>query len=334
MYQKYFGLAREPFLMTPDPGFLYFTNEHREALAGLTYAILGRKGFVVLTGDAGTGKTTLIAKVLQSVPATRVYCSVVLNPTLTPEEFLEFMLMDLGITPVPASKAQRLQLLRGLLLEADKQGRVPVLIVDEAHKVAPDVLEEIRLLSNFEKPEGKLLQIVLAGQSELGDILNQEHMRQLKQRISVRLSLHPLTHAEIELYINHRWLKAGGVSPHPFSAEAITQLVKQSRGIPRLINVICDNALLLAFAMSAKVVGPAEIQSVAADLELSSECAPVKATVSPAVSPVVSPVAAAPNRAANNVSGPAGPVRLLERELPPKKPSFLTRLTTRMAAAR
>ena len=135
MYLTHFRLQRHPFSMTPDPAFLYLTNGHREALAALTYAILGRKGFVVLTGEAGTGKTTLIAKVIQSIPSTRVLSSVVLNPTLTPGEFLETILMNLGIAEVPQSKAQRLQFLQGVLLEADKNGKVPVLIVDEAHKV-------------------------------------------------------------------------------------------------------------------------------------------------------------------------------------------------------
>lgn len=268
MYLTHFRLQRHPFSMTPDPAFLYLTNGHREALAALTYAILGRKGFVVLTGEAGTGKTTLIAKVIQSIPSTRVLSSVVLNPTLTPGEFLETILMNLGIAEVPQSKAQRLQFLQGVLLEADKNGKVPVLIVDEAHKVPPDVLEEIRLLSNFEKPESKLIQIVLAGQSELRDILNREDLRQFKQRISMRVEIHALTEPELNNYLQHRWMKAGSVSPHPFSADAMARIARYSLGIPRVVNALCDNALMLAFSRNSQIVGIAEIDHAASELEL------------------------------------------------------------------
>src|SRR5215472_8629790 len=186
MYHQFFGLRKDPFGMTPDPAFLYVTAAHREALAGLTYSILSRKGFVVLTGDAGTGKTTLLTRILQSIPPSRARFSVVLNPTLTPAEFLELALLDFGIGSIPASKAQRLLLLEEFLVKAREQKQVPVLVVDEAHKLPPDVLEEIRLLSNFEQAEAKLLQIVLAGQTELAAVLNRPDLRQLKQRIAVR----------------------------------------------------------------------------------------------------------------------------------------------------
>ena len=183
MYQSYFGLTKEPFSMTPDPAFLFLTGAHREALAGLSYAILGGKGFVVLTGDAGTGKTTLLTKMLRSIPPARAAFSVVLNPLLSPDEFLEMALLDFGVKEVPASKAQRLVLLREFLSQSRKQGKISVLVVDEAHKLAPAVLEEIRLLSNFELAETKLLQIVMAGQNELATVLNREDLRQFKQRI-------------------------------------------------------------------------------------------------------------------------------------------------------
>src|SRR5712692_9742479 len=193
MYQQFFGLTKDPFSLTPDPAFLFLTAAHREALAGVTYSILSRKGFVVLTGDAGTGKTTLLTRIFQSILTTRVRFSVVLNPTLTPSEFRELALLDFGITDIPASKAQRLNLLQKFLVEAYRHGQVAVLVVDEAHKLPPDVLEEIRLLSNFELADAKLLQIVLAGQTELGALLNREDMRQLKQRIAMRLTIHPLS---------------------------------------------------------------------------------------------------------------------------------------------
>src|SRR5713226_7632059 len=238
MYNQFFGLRKEPFGMTPDPAFLFLSAAHREALAGLTYAILSRKGFVVLTGDAGTGKTTLLTRIFQSIPSTRVRFSVVLNPTLTPAEFLELALLDFGITAVPASKAQRLILLQQFLIEASEKKQTAVLVVDEAHKLPPDVLEEIRLLSNFELADAKLLQIVLAGQTELGDVLNRQDLRQLKQRIAVRLSIQPLSRVGVEHYIQHRWQKAGAAKPHPFESEAVDRIAEFSRGIPRLVNVL------------------------------------------------------------------------------------------------
>src|SRR4051794_36808046 len=146
MYEQFFSLEKKPFGMTPDPAFLFLTAQHREALAGLTYAVLQHKGFVVLTGEAGTGKTTLLSRVLQSLPASRIQFSLILNSTLTPSEFLELALLDFGITDVPPSKAQRLHMLGTLLLQGQREGKVSALIVDEAHKLSTEVLEEIRLL--------------------------------------------------------------------------------------------------------------------------------------------------------------------------------------------
>jgi len=268
MYYQFFGLQKEPFGMTPDPSFLFLSAAHREALAGLTYAILSRKGFVVLTGDAGTGKTTLLTRVLKSVPPSRACFSVVLNPTLTPAEFLELVLLDFGIAEVPSSKAQRLTILREFLTEAYGQNRVPVLVVDEAHKLPPDVLEEIRLLSNFELPEGKLLQIVLAGQTELGDLLNRQDLRQLKQRVAVRLAIHPLSAPDVAHYIQHRWQRAEASQAHPFQPEAVRTIAQYSRGIPRMVNVLCDNALMLAYGEGVSSIGTAHIGEVARDLDL------------------------------------------------------------------
>ena len=268
MYQRFFGLNRDPFSMTPDPAFLFLTAPHREALAGLTYSILNRKGFVVLTGDAGTGKTTLLSRIFQSIPSTRARFSVVLNPTLTPSEFLELALLDFGIPNVPASKAQRLGLLQQFLIESYKNNQVAVLVVDEAHKLPADVLEEVRLLSNFELAEAKLLQIVLAGQTELGDILNRQDLRQLKQRIAVRLAIHPLSATGVEHYIQHRWQKAGAAQPHPFQPDAVAQIAQCSRGIPRLVNALCDNALTVAFAEGQTTINAAHVIEVGRDLDL------------------------------------------------------------------
>ena len=268
MYCKFFGLDKKPFNMTPDPAFLFLTAQHREALVGLTYSILERKGFVVLTGDAGTGKTTLLTRVLQHMPETKVQSSVILNPTLTPAEFLELALLDFGIPEVPPSKAQRLVKMQKLLLEGHREGRISTLVIDEAHKLSLDVLEEVRLLGNFEQDDQKLLQILLVGQSELSDLLERSDLRQLKQRIALRFTIEPLSPDEVDQYIRYRWTTAGGAHAVPFAPETVTQIAHYSRGIPRVINALCDNALILAFGEGARVVGEKHIREAAADLKL------------------------------------------------------------------
>lgn len=271
MYKAFFGLKKSPFSMTPDPGFLFLTTQHREALAGLTYAILERKGFLVMTGDAGTGKTTLIARVLKHIPAERIQSSIILNPTLTPDEFLEMVLMDFGFTDIPPTKPQRLARLQHFLLLGQRSEKISTLVIDEAHKLSPELLEEIRLLSNFEYADQKLIQILLVGQNELSGILNRADLRQLKQRIAMRLSIQPLAPADVQRYIRFRWAKAGGSQPQPFTAEAIGRVASASRGIPRVINAICDNSLILAFADTSRSVEVKHVVDACADLDLGPE---------------------------------------------------------------
>jgi general secretion pathway protein A len=221
----------------------------------MTYAILKRKGFVVLTGDPGTGKTTLLARVLDRLPNHLIESSIILNPTLTPAEFLELVMLQFDIQQVPVSKAQRLWKLQQSLSALHQQGKISVLVIDEAHKLSVEVLEEIRLLANLEYATDKFLQIVLLGQPELDDLLDRQDARQFKQRIAVRLYLDALAPAEAEEYIKFRWMEAGATEPLPFTAEALQGIIQWSRGVPRWINSLCDTAILLAYAEGSQSVG-------------------------------------------------------------------------------
>ena len=280
MYETHFHLRRNPFGQTPDPGLLFLASAHRDAVAGLTYAILGRKGFSVLTGDAGTGKTTLLRSVMRKMPPERVQFSLVLNPALSVLEFLQTALGDFGIPETPANKAEALRLLHQFLLDISESGRVAVLVIDEAHRLSVELLEEIRLLANFETEHAKLLQVVLAGQDELNEILDRHEMRQLKQRIRIRLSIRPLSTAEVGPYIQHRWRKLSKADL-PFAPESIPLIAEASSGIPRVINAVCDNALLLAFAQGSMMVTAAEVDEAARDLHLVVAARPTEQADSP-----------------------------------------------------
>lgn len=337
MYYEYFGLQKAPFHLTPNPEFLYLTGQHREALAALTYAILAGKGIVVLTGNAGTGKTTLLTRILAHLPESRIQSSVIVNPTLTPSEFLEAALMDFGFKEIPVSKAQRISMLQTFLWRGRRQGKVTALIVDEAHKLTGEVLEEIRLLGNFESANEKLLQIVLVGQCELDDLLNRESLRQFKQRIALRLGIHPLSGTDIEQYIRHRWAKAGGSEP-PFTASAIEGIGEASEGIPRTINVLCDSSLCQAFADKASTVELHHVRTVCRELQieepvvksaaLTAFAAPIsllEASLPEAPGLDVPPLQA-PLTAAAAIGG--SPLQTLQRYgTAPPKPSLFARLS-------
>lgn len=266
MYAKFFGLNTEPFRATPDPATMYFTPGHREALAGISYAIFAHKGFAVLTGEAGTGKTTILSRIVQLSPQSEATFSVILNSSLNSNEFLESVLLDFGIEDIPASKAQRLQKLQKLLLAEYNAGRTCALVIDEAQRLSEDVLEEVRLLSNCELPDQKLLQIVLSGQPELDRILEHDNMRQLRQRIAVRVHLHPLTAAETAEYIQFRWAKAGGADAPPFDPAALSAISEYARRIPRMINILCDSSLLQAFTDASLTVTAEHVDTAARDL--------------------------------------------------------------------
>lgn len=326
LYQQAFGLESEPFNMTPDPELLFVTGQHREALASLGYAILARKGFAVFTGPAGSGKTTLVRKFLRSSQAQGVQSSVILNPTLTPSEFLEMALFAFGVGSAPASKAKRICMIQGFLLECHTQGRIAALVVDEAHKLSPEVLEEIRLLGNFEFDDRKLLQIVLVGQSELRDILNRADLQQLKQRIAIQFSLKPLSAEEVGPYLQYRWLKAGGQTQHPFAPAAIQLIASASRGIPRVINAVCDNVLLEAFAAGTTAVTEAQVRDVCRDLELFAEPAPPTAeTARPAGEPLLPAEALQTSAPPAVLNRESPPLRILEAYDPAQRPSWWAR---------
>jgi general secretion pathway protein A len=325
MYNCFFGLTKDPFTLTADPDVIYLTTQHREALAGLSYAILARKGFIVLTGDAGTGKSTLIRRVLQRLPRDRVQTSVILNPTLTIAEFLEMTLLDFGISEIPASKPRRLQKLQNFLLAGQSAGKVSALIIDEAHKLSPELLEEIRLLSNFEYADQKLLQIVMAGQTELDHMLCRADLRQLKQRIAVRLNIQPLPAGDVDRYIRLRWTQAGGAIESPFQPEAVHAIVRWSQGIPRLINSICDTALMVAFAEESKTVTAPFVAEACKDLNI-LEMPPVDLSV--AINGPAKPAEAAAAPVPGSNTGM--PVGILERYYPAPKPSLLRRWARRI----
>lgn len=268
MYLKAFGLKTAPFGMTASPGMLYLSASHREALAGLCYSLLDKKGLVLLVGYTGTGKTTLLARAIERLPAALVQFATILNPTLTVAEFMEAVLLAFGINNPPASKPQRLRLLLKVLLQSQAAGRISVLVVDEAHKLTSELLEEVRLLGNLENRDEKLVQLLLAGQSELADTLNREDLAQLKQRIAVRLSLKPLTKEELVEYIEYRWQRAGAITAPPFTPGALELIARFSGGIPRMVNAICDNALLHVFGERAKLVEPRHILAASGDLDL------------------------------------------------------------------
>jgi len=273
MYKAFFGFQRNPFEISPDPRFFFGTSRHNEALASLWHGVERRKGFIVVTGEVGTGKT-LVAKCLaQWLSWTKTPFAYVFNPLLSPVEFLKYVVDDLGIAPVPKTKGELLAEFNRYLIAQHQRNSTAVLIVDEAQLLTWDLLEEIRLLTNLETSHQKLLQIVLIGQSELDAKLDSQDLRQLKQRISLRCCLEPLSFAETQKYISVRLMLAGSKRKceEMFPAETIEQIQALSRGIPRLINVICEASLIAAFAVKSPMVTSDLISEIAVDFRLESQ---------------------------------------------------------------
>jgi general secretion pathway protein A len=269
---EHFGLSREPFNITPDPGFLYLSASHQQALARLLYGIDARKGFIVLTGEVGTGKTTLIHALLQELEQRNTQSTLIFNTITQSKDLLRDMCEDLGFTAFREDRQNvhtYLKLVNQLLLDSYHNGKNVTLILDEAQNLSSRVLESIRLLSNLETTECKLLQIIMAGQPELAVKLNMPSLRQLKQRVVLYHHLKPLNLTECSEYIARRVETAGG-SPFIFTSKALEAIHACSGGIPRLINILCDNGLLTAYSMGEKRVSAAIIRDVADDRSLVS----------------------------------------------------------------
>ena len=271
MYQGFYGLKDYPFRLTPDPAYICLTLQHREALSGLIYATRTRLGLTVLIGEAGTGKTTVLSTLADLLQGKQFVIARCNNPTLTREEFFDLLLGELGVQCASPLKSRQLKELEEALTRFRDAGRSAVLIVDEAQRLPPDLLEEIRLLLNLETPQEKLLQIVMAGQPELGDVLARPELRQLKQRISAIWRLEPLTLEDVREYLQHRLSRAGLDNQKLFPEDVIGLIYRYTQGIPRLVNSLCDAALQTGFALQAQCVTAPIVEEAARDLELSGE---------------------------------------------------------------
>ena len=290
MYETYYGLQERPFDLSPNPRFLCFTPQHREALAHLEYGLAGRPGVTVLVGEAGTGKTTLVRKALQasSGASTIVHLS---NPTLTRAEFYEYIAAGFGFSEEAGrSKIQFLRDVESAL--NDPAAPRLALIVDEAQSVPYELLEEIRLLTNAESSIGRSIAVVLVGQPELGRRLDEARLRQLKQRVVLRCELTPLSLKDTAAYISARVKTAGGEATRLFSRDAVIAIHQYSTGIPRVISVICDNALVNGFAADQKPVGAGTVMEVCRSLALPLDDAKPAPAPAPVRAPEPVPVAA------------------------------------------
>jgi len=273
LYKSFYGLNKNPFEITPDPRFFYGTARHNEALASLYYGIERRKGFLVVTGEVGTGKTLLARCLFQILKQQKISFAYVFNPLLPPLEFLQYAANDMGIPAVNKSKGELLGELNRYLISRYHQNSSAVLIVDEAQLLSWELLEEIRLLTNLETAQQKLLQIVLIGQPELDQKLESPDLRQLKQRIALRCRLGPLSLEETQKYISVRLFLAGAKERHQsiFPEQAVELVHRYSHGIPRLVNTLCEAGLVAGFAMKSSTVSPEFIEEAATDFRLTAD---------------------------------------------------------------
>jgi general secretion pathway protein A len=246
VYLEYYGLTEPPFTITPNPRFLFFSAKHREAFNHLLYGIRERKGFVQLTGEVGAGKTTLCRAMLEQL-GENFSTALIINPVLDADQLMKAVAMEFGLKPKGLDRLETVALINDFLLHQIGQGRESVLIIDEAQDLTEELLEQVRLLSNLETDDRKLVQIVLMGQPELRERLNNYRLRQLRQRITVRYHLRPLKLTEIGQYIQHRLHVSGSKGPPYFTSPALWRIHRYSQGVPRLINAVCDKCLLAGF---------------------------------------------------------------------------------------
>ena len=266
MYEQFYGFEESPFNITPDPRFLFFSEKHREAFNHLLFGIRERKGFIQITGEVGAGKTTLCRALLEEL-GDSYRTALILNPVMTRDQLLWLILKELGLDPDQDYGILRLARLNDYLLEQVRHGHDVVLLIDEAQDLSRELLEQVRLLSNLETDQRKLLQIVLVGQPELRALLDERGLRQLRQRITVRYHLKPLSPWETEAYILHRLNVAGANSRPTFSRGALWWIYRYSRGVPRLVNAICDKALLAGYVAAADHLTAAHVRRARRELE-------------------------------------------------------------------
>jgi type II secretory pathway predicted ATPase ExeA len=271
MYKQFFGLSKNPFEISPDPFFYHATPRHNEALANLHYGVGRRKGFIVITGEVGTGKTLLVRCLLAELRKNNIAFGYVFNPLLSTTEFFQYIMADLGLQYSGRTKTEMLLDLNRFLIQRHARGLITALVVDEAQALRPELLEEIRLLTNLETSQQKLLQIVLMGQPELEAVLDSPSLRQLKQRISLRCQLLPLDEEQTRSYVLGRLERAGAKNGEPiFDDRALASVYEFSRGIPRIINNLCENSMVNAYARQIHTVTPDMIADVAADFRLAT----------------------------------------------------------------
>ena len=266
VYLEYYGLREYPFDITPNPRFLFYSGKHREAFNHLLYGIRERKGFVQITGEVGAGKTTLCRALLEEIADTFT-TALILNPALDADLLIKAICMEYGLPVKGMDRLEMMAALNAFLLEQLAHGRDTVLIIDEAQDMTNELLEQVRLLSNLEADDRKLLQIVLMGQPELRDRLNDHSLRQLRQRITVRYHLNPLTRAEVNRYIQHRLQTAGANGSPFFTGPGLWRLFRYTKGIPRLVNALSDKCLLAAFVQQTDRIGFATVGRAINELE-------------------------------------------------------------------
>ena len=257
MYCEFFGFSEKPFTITPNPQFIYLSEHHREAFAHLLYGIDSHAGFIAMTGEVGTGKTTVLRTLLSQLDPEKYRSALIFNPCLSAEQLLASICREFGVLPDERNSFGYLEALNLFLLDQHAAGRTVVLVVDEAQNLAPDVLEQVRMISNLETERDKLIQIILAGQPELEDVLKRNDLRQLSQRITVRCRLTPIGRGDTAEYIRHRLKVSGCRIPGLFSAGAVKRIYRFSGGVPRLVNIACDQALVMAWTRESSGVTPA-----------------------------------------------------------------------------